>query len=240
MNSPKYIARLLKYDKMWLVCKWIDIKYGIYHWFLDKTTRWRFKHSKKLILNSDAYYAHNYEIGWDDVQINDQWGFWMPLCFTICSKKNWEFDNEMNKKCDIPEEPWRDEHECDCKKKCGYTTYYFKEDYLNSNHYFMAARKELKKLGEKAVGKELELRLFTQSQKDINKEMIQHAEWIKAGKPKFKVEFADQAKEGFEKMLGKEEAQKLFDEQAKKNKEIDRKKGEQIIDRLLDDKKEDN
>jgi len=232
---PKLMARLLKFNKMKLIELWIDVKYGVIEWVLLKTKNLRLKYSKKLILTSHAYYDYEGHMTWDDVEVNDQWNFWLPLSFGIISKANWEFDNQVNRDCGLPEDPWQDvvKHE-------NWWTYCFEDEFLNSNHYFWAARKHLKeKLGDDFNNKELELRLEIINQDYINADAIRQAEWIKEGKPKYKIEFGDKAKENLEGILGEDEANKLFDEQKERNRAIDEeKRNKKINEQDKRDKKE--
>lgn len=197
---------------------WIDIRYGVEEWVLLKTWRFRLKHSKRLQLSSMAY--HGAQMGWDDVDVADQWGRWLPLGFGICSQKNWEFDNEVNKRIGEPEEPWQEVSGGD-----NWKTYWFHEDYLDSRHYFNAARRHLKdKLSDAFYDKELELRIFVQSQKSLDEETKQYLEWVGNGSKPLKVEFTDNAKDDMKKILGDDGADQLFKDIDERNKDIDDKK----------------
>ncbi len=198
---------------------WIDFGGAISQWFLLKTANWRIKRSKKLILSGSAYFdwTGDYDQSWEDVDVYDERGRWLPLGFGICSYISWKADNDMNKQIGEPEEPWKDVIDSG-----NWTTYYTKDVYLEAKHYFIFARKHLKKmLGKELYNKELELKLKVVNQKFLDETLIKQAEWIKEGKPEFKVEFTDRAKKDFKKLLGEEEAQTLFDEQSEKNKKID-------------------
>lgn len=226
LQTKKLLEAIRAEDRhLQLALWWIEVKYAFLDWFYKKTAKLRMKYTKTLILKSLAYYDYNYQMTWDDVDVYDQWGMCFSLGFGIVSKKNWEFDNQINRDIGQPEEPWRDVVRCECTdhKNCGWTSYYFKEDFLNSNHYFQAARKHLvTELGDLAKNKELELQLRIVSQQHINTDLLQQAEWVKGGKKPLKVELTDQAKEDFKKLLGDEDAQSLFDEIQEKNKEIDK------------------
>ena len=94
MAAPTYERHLLRMSKLWLREKYIDIKYGIEEWILKKTTPYRLKKSKKIILTSIAY--RNAEMTWDDVDVQDEKGRWLTSSsFGVCSKKSWEFDQDM-------------------------------------------------------------------------------------------------------------------------------------------------
>lgn len=203
---------------------WIDIKYGFLEWFCKKTAKLRMKYTKFLLLKSNAYFNNDFQMTWDDVEVYDQWGLWFPLGFGIVSKKNFDWDNEFNEKYGYPLEKWKDEVHCTCEdhKNCGWTTYYFKDEFLDAKHYLIAGRKHInREVGDLAVDKDLKVELIVLSQKQLNDDLIQQAEWIKGGKKPFKIEFSDRAKEDFKKILGEEDAQELFDEHEKRNKEID-------------------
>lgn len=197
---------------------WIDIKYGILDWILKKTWRVRLKHSKRVKLSSMAY--HSDTMTWDDVNVADQWGHWLPLGYGICSFKLWEFDNKINKDIGEPEEPWQDVVESE-----DWITYYYRDDYLDSKHYFHSARKHLlKKLGKDFYDKEIELKLFVQSQKSLDDDTKQYLEWIANGSKPFKVELTDHAKEDVKRLFGEDEANDFLKRVDERNKDIDDKK----------------
>lgn len=232
--NPKTIGDIksnLRNSRNWFFSKLTDIKYAVEEWVLKKTSSLRIKYSKKLIIGSHAYFdfTGTYEQCWDDVNVHDQWGFWLPLGFGICSRLVWESDNDFNKEYGYDEEPWLDVH-----KSKNYWTYYTKDTYLEAKHYFKFARKHLTyMLGDVFQKKELELRLHATDLDFIKEETIRQAEWIKSGKPKLKVEFCDQARENLKDILGEDEAKKLFEENDKRNKEIDeenerKKRGENV------------
>ena len=199
---------------------WIDISCGIEEWLLKLTANFRLKHTKKLILKDHAYFdwTGEYQTIDMDVDIYDQWGFWLPYGFELVSKKAWELENDMNRKLGHPEEPWRD---VDDRSK-DWTYYYTKNDYITIKDVFQLSRKYLKKvLGDKYHDKDLEVCFLATSQKWMDEQLLEEAEWVKAGKPKRKVEFTDKAKEGFKDIMGDEKASKMFEEHEKKNLEID-------------------
>ncbi|MEE9214689.1 MAG: hypothetical protein V3U54_07820 [Thermodesulfobacteriota bacterium] len=202
--------------KLW----WIDIRFGIEEWILKKTATWRIKKSKFLILEGEHYlndHRGDYKSNWEDVTVLDQWGFWVPYGFGICSKDAWEEENKFNRELGHPEEPWQD-----VAGDESWLTYYTKDQYLEAKHYFELGRKHLKKkLGKELYKKDLHLKLKAVCQEFLDEEMMREAEWIKAGKPPFKINFTDRAKDDFKGILGEEGAKELFDEHEKRNKEID-------------------
>lgn len=196
--------------KLW----WIDIRYGIEEWLLLKTWKFRLKHTKVLKLSSMAY--NTATTTWDDVDVADQWGLWLPLGFGICSRLNWEFDNDVNRNIGQPEEPWRDVDGND-----DWKTYYVKDEFLVSNHYIDSARRHLKdKLGDDIYEKDFELTLKLMSQKWIDDDQKMWEEM--RGKP-LKVAFTDQAKEDIKEMVGEEGAAEIFKDIEDRNKDIDNK-----------------
>jgi hypothetical protein len=207
------------YDlKLKLALAWIDVRYSVEEWVLLRTWKWRFKRTKFIKLSSMAY--HSDKMGWDDVDVSDQWGHWLPLGFGICSQSNFDFDNKVNRDIGQPEELWQDVSGGD-----DWKTYWYHDEYLDSRHYFHAARKHLKdKLGADFYEKEIELRLFVQSQKSMDDETKQYLEWVANGSKPLKVEFTDKAKEDMKKLFGEEEAKDLFDKTDERNKEIDEDK----------------
>jgi hypothetical protein len=196
---------------------WIDIRFGVEEWVLLKTAAWRFKHSKRLKLSSMAY--HSDKMGWDDVDVSDQWGYWLPCGFGLVAKSNWDFDQQINRDIGEPEQEWKDFVDGD------WPTYYYKDEFLNAQYYIHAARKHFRyKFGDQAYDKEIELTLFVQSQKSLDDDMKQYLDWIASGSPKFKVEFSDQAKEDMRRILGEEEANRLFKENDESNQGSDDQK----------------
>lgn len=224
--NPKLKRELLKSVKKTALSKWydvtlkasllwIDVKYGFLNWFFLKTWKFRLKHSKFVILSSMAY--HTPTGTWDDVDVADQWGNWLPLGFGICSRLNWEFDNEINVKIGEPEEPWQD-----VSGDEDWKTYWFRDDYLDSKHYIAAARRHLKeKIGDAIYGKDFELRLKMMSQKWIDDETKQWAEWVANGSKPYKVEFAEGAKDNLKEIIGEDGANELFKDIEERNKQID-------------------
>jgi hypothetical protein len=225
---------MAKYNRLWFQLLWIEIKYFFIEHFLRLTWRLRLKYTKHLILDSHAYHDHTgeYTISWDDVDVKDQWGMYLPFAFGIVSKANYDFDQKINRDIGEPEDPWKEvvHHPCEkhmkdkqeCPLDCGWTTYYFEDEYLNSKHYFTGARKHLNKvLGDKIKDKDFHLHLTAVSQQFLLDEAVRVAEWVKDGKKPFKIEFSDQAKEDFKKLLGEEDATEFFKEQEERNKDID-------------------
>jgi len=199
---------------------WVYIRYGIEEWILKKTAKLRIKWSKKLIIEGEHYLEADGKQCWEDVSVYDQWGLWVPYGFGIQSYACWEADDKFNKEHEFPEEPWEEVQGGE-----DWKTYNTKEQYLETRHFFQFARKHLKQeLGDLIYDKTLELHLRAVDQKFIDEQMIKQAEWIKAGKPPYKIEFAGSSKEDFKKILGEEGAQELFDEHEKRNKEIDAEK----------------
>lgn len=198
-----------------LALLWIDIRYGVEEWFCLKTWKWRLKHTKRICLYSMAYYRP-VGSGWDDVEVEDQWGLWLPIGFGLVSKANWDFDQKINRDIGQPEDEWKDFVDG------GWPTYYYKDEFLTADHYFDAARKHLKhKTGDQAYDKDIELKLRVQSQKSLDDETKQWIDWVADGSKPMKVEFTDKAKEDMKELLGEDDAKKLFDDVEKRNKEID-------------------
>lgn len=207
-----------KKDWTWLrhtlALVWIEVRYGVEQWVLTKTWKFRAKHTKRFRLFSMAY--NQPQSSWDDVEVADQWGLWLPCGFGIVSKANFDFDQMINRDIGQPEDEWKDFVDGD------WPTYYYKDEFLNHNHYFDAARKNLKaKLGASMYDKEIEVRLFVQSQKSLDDDLIQQAEWVAGGSKPFKISFADGAKEDFKELFGEEAANEIIEDAEKRNKEID-------------------
>jgi len=194
---------------------WIDVRYDIEEFILKKTWKFRVKHSKKLRLSSLAYYNEG-QMAWDDVEVADQWGLWLPIGFGLVSKANWDFDQQINRDIGEPEQEWQDFIDGD------WPTYYYKEDYLNSNHYFDAARKHFqRKLGDLAYNKDIELRLIVVSKESQDEETKRWMNWVADGSKPMKVQFTDKAKDDFREILGEDSAEQLFKETEDINNRID-------------------
>jgi hypothetical protein len=189
---------------------WFDVRWLVKEQVLKHTVTLRLYLSKNLIISSEHLFEKAFM--WDDVQVQDAWGFWLPLGFGLCSRLMWEEDNKMNRELGYPEEPWQD-----VKVNKDWETYWYKDDYLNQGHYFDAARKYLaKKIGNKVYDKLLEFRLTAVSQKDLDVEQKRYLDWVQGGMQPYKISLTDQAKEDFENLFGKDEAKELIDHFEKK------------------------
>lgn len=203
---------------------WIDVRYSVEEWVLLRTWKFRAKHSKRLQLSSLAYYNEG-KMSWDDVEVADQWGLWLPIGFGLVSKANWDFDQHINRDIGQPEDEWKDFVDGD------WPTYYYKDDFLNSNHYFDAARKHFKrKLSDVAYNKDITLRLCVVSQESIDEETKRWMDWVADGSKPFKIQFTDKAKDDLSGILGEDEAKDLFNEIDEKNKRIENTEQNNDID----------
>lgn len=201
--------------KLWRKVGWVwfDIRWFVKVRLLKHTAALRLRLSKRLIISSEHLFDKIFT--WDDVEVLDAWGFWLPLGFGLCSRLTWEEDNKLNRELGYPEEPWQDS-----KGDESWRTYFYKDDYLNQAHYFDAARKHLaKKLGSKMYDKLLEFRLTAVSQKDLDEEQKRYLEWVQGGMQPYKIAFADQAKDDLKDLLGEEDAQGLIDKFEKKEED---------------------
>lgn len=206
------------YDlKLFLALKWIDVRYGAETWFCLKTWKWRFKHTKRLHLYSMAY--NHPQMGWDDVEVKDQWGLWLPIGFGIISQANWDFDQKINADIGAPSDTWTDFVDGD------WPTYYYRDEFLTNNHYFDAARKNIKRrMGDDGYKKEFELRLLIQSQESLDEETKRWVDWVADGSKPLKVEFSKGAEESLKDLFGEDEAKQIIEDVEKRNKDIDDKK----------------
>jgi hypothetical protein len=149
----------------------------------------------------------------------------LPIGFGIVSKANWDFDQQINRDIGEPEQPWEDFIDGD------WPTYYYKDEFLNSNHYFDAARKHFKKkLGDDAYDKEISLHLKVVPQKCIDDETKRWMDWVADGSPKMKIEFAEGAKDSFKDIFGEAAAEDIFRETDERNKQIDNTKQNDDLD----------
>lgn len=207
-----------------LALLWIDIRFSVEEWVLLKTWKFRAKHSKYLGIYSLAYYQES-KLAWDDVEVTDQWGLWLPIGFGLVSKANWDFDQQINRDIGQPEEEWKDFVDGD------WPTYFYKDEYLNSDHYFNAARKNFKhKLGDLAYGKEIELRLKVLSQESMDEETKRWMDWVADGSKPFKIHFTETAKDDLSNIMGESEAKDLFKKLEEENKRIDNPQQNEDID----------
>lgn len=192
----------------WLVRKWLrlgrppgsrrldvyyslcDIEMAVGHWILLRTATLRMRLSDRVIVHSN--HLHTSQSAWDDLYVHDRWNLWLPLNFTINSRKAWEYDNEVNREVGEPENEWKDVSFCDCnenKESCGYPSYYFKDDYLTLDNYADAIRKHLRhKGGARGDGKGIELRVSVYNQKSLDDDNKRYIDWVAKGSPPFKIE----------------------------------------------------
>lgn len=207
----------------WLVRKWLRLgrpgtwRFNAYfdgvckaegdiqHWILLHTATLRMRLSDRVIVHSN--HLHTSQSAWDDLYVHDRWNLWLPLNFTINSRKAWEYDNEVNREIGELENEWKDVIFCDCnenKEGCGYPSYYFKDDYLTLDNYADAIRKHLRhKGGARGDGKDIELRLSVYNQKSLDDDNKRYIDWVAGGSKPFQVvttpEFDKQMKEIAEK-----------------------------------------
>jgi len=195
------------FRKAWRLCFWLwfEIKWDVIETTLKKTANWRIKHSKKLILKSEHLYTK--PSMWDDVEVCDQWGFWVPFGFGICSYGMWEEDDKFNAENNWERTPFQEMIEGD-----GWDTYYSKEKFLSMDFYFEAARKHLaKRMGTVAYTKELELQQVAASKEWLDKEQQQYLEWVQGGMKPYDIHFTEHCKEDLKGILGEEDATKLIE-----------------------------
>jgi hypothetical protein len=207
---------------------WIDIKYAILEWVLLKTYRLRFKLSKRIVLTSHAYWDGR-PVTCEDVEIEDQWGFWLPLGFMLQAQSAFDEENRWNDEHGYGLEPWADYVEG------GWPIHRVRADELLPKHFFEEGKKHMKlRMGDLYYDKDFEYRVTSVSDKWLDDEKKRWAEWEAAGRPPFKIAFAEGAKEDFKEILGEDDAQKFFEKI-----DLDNKTKDIIHDATTKEKKDD-
>lgn len=200
------IYKALRSNGWSLTLWWIDIKYAILERVLLATAKLRFKYSKKIILTSHTYWDGR-PLSCEDVEIEDQWGFWLPLGFMLQTKKAWDEEVQWEK-----DHGFYDGREYSEYQEGGWPIRRVDAPELLPKHFFEEGKKHMKlRMGDLYYDKDFEYRVVSVSDKWADEEKKRWAEWEAAGRPPFKISFADGAKEDFKEILGEDEAQKLFD-----------------------------